>query len=38
MDRHWPSVDLGAEVYIDGNETLEWTVSDFDIIITKDDT
>ncbi|XP_058221414.1 uncharacterized protein LOC131331469 [Rhododendron vialii] len=37
VDRHWPSIDLGAEVYIDGNEILEWTVSDFDIIITRDD-
>ncbi|XP_058217596.1 uncharacterized protein LOC131328706 [Rhododendron vialii] len=38
VKRHWPSINLGAEVYIDGNEILEWTVSDFDIIITRDDT
>ncbi|KAF7144225.1 hypothetical protein RHSIM_Rhsim05G0169500 [Rhododendron simsii] len=38
VDKYWPSVNLGAEVYIGDNEILEWTVSDFDIIITRDET
>lgn len=31
--RYWPSIDLGTEIYISGNEVAEWTVSDFDIIL-----
>lgn len=37
MERYWPSIDLGTEIYISDNEIAEWTVSDFDIIIPKDD-
>ncbi|XP_071905173.1 uncharacterized protein [Coffea arabica] len=33
--RHWPSVDLGTEIYLSGNEIAEWSVSDFDIIVPK---
>jgi len=31
--RYWPSIDLGTEIYISGNEVAEWTVSDFNIIL-----
>ncbi|XP_059661389.1 uncharacterized protein LOC132307596 [Cornus florida] len=37
VERYWPSIDLGTEVYISNNEVAEWTVSDFDIIVPKDD-
>ncbi|KAF7822576.1 uncharacterized protein G2W53_020720 [Senna tora] len=36
VERHWPSIDLGTEIYISENgQVAEWTVSDFDIIIPK---
>ncbi|KAG8365693.1 hypothetical protein BUALT_Bualt18G0133200 [Buddleja alternifolia] len=35
VERHWPSIDLGTEIYVSDNEVAEWTVSDFDIIVTK---
>ncbi|KAI8007966.1 hypothetical protein LOK49_LG07G02996 [Camellia lanceoleosa] len=37
VERHWPSIDLGTEIYMSDNQTAEWTVSDFDIIIPGDD-
>ena len=37
VERHWPSIDLGVEIYISNNEIAEWTVSDFDIIMPKED-
>lgn len=37
VERHWPSVDLGTEIYVSGNEVAEWTVSDFDIIVPESD-
>lgn len=37
VKRHWPSIDLGTEIYVSGNEVAEWTVSDFDIIIPNED-
>ncbi|KAF5932610.1 hypothetical protein HYC85_028781 [Camellia sinensis] len=37
VERHWPSIDLGTEIYMSGNQVAEWTVSDFDIIIPRDD-
>ncbi|KAK1389222.1 Calcium/calcium/calmodulin-dependent Serine/Threonine-kinase [Heracleum sosnowskyi] len=33
FERHWPSIDLGTEIYISENQVAEWTVSDFDIIV-----
>lgn len=36
VERHWPSIDLGTEIYISGGQLAEWTVSNFDIIIPKD--
>ncbi|KAF6145441.1 hypothetical protein GIB67_032564 [Kingdonia uniflora] len=36
VKRFWPSIDLGTEIYISSNEIAEWTVSDFDIIVPKD--
>ncbi|WOH05867.1 hypothetical protein DCAR_0625290 [Daucus carota subsp. sativus] len=33
FERHWPSIDLGTEIYISDNQVAEWTVSDFDIIV-----
>lgn len=36
VERHWPSIDLGTEIYIsDVGQLAEWTVSSFDIIIPK---
>ncbi|XP_028763750.1 uncharacterized protein LOC114722008 [Neltuma alba] len=36
VERYWPSIDLGTEIYISNvSEIAEWTVSDFDIIIPK---
>ncbi|RHN74807.1 hypothetical protein MtrunA17_Chr2g0314331 [Medicago truncatula] len=36
VERHWPSIDLGTEIYISGGQLAEWTVSNFDIIIPKE--
>ncbi|KAK9696867.1 hypothetical protein RND81_08G002300 [Saponaria officinalis] len=33
IKRKWSSIDLGVEVYRDPRQLVEWTVSDFDIII-----
>lgn len=34
--RVWPSVDVGTEVYVSSQPaTAEWTISDFDILITS---
>lgn len=33
FERHWPSIDLGTEIYISDNQVAEWSVSDFDIIV-----
>lgn len=34
--RHWPSIDLGTEIYVSGqDEVAEWTVSDFDVLVPK---
>ncbi|XP_050216370.1 uncharacterized protein LOC126667437 [Mercurialis annua] len=33
--RHWPSIDLGTEIYISSNQKAEWIVSEFDIIVPK---
>lgn len=35
IERYWPSIDLGTEIYISNNVTAEWIVSDFDIIVPK---
>lgn len=35
VKRHWPSIDLGAEIYVSSNQIAEWSVSDFDIIVPK---
>ncbi|XP_073284075.1 uncharacterized protein [Primulina huaijiensis] len=35
VERHWPSVDLGTEIYMSANVMAEWTVSNFDIIVPK---
>ncbi|KAL6954213.1 hypothetical protein U1Q18_046127 [Sarracenia purpurea var. burkii] len=35
VERYWPSIDLGTELYMSINGTAEWTVSDFDIIIPR---
>ncbi|KAK3009347.1 hypothetical protein RJ639_013083 [Escallonia herrerae] len=37
VKRDWPSIDLGTEIYVSGNEVAEWTVSDFDIIVPNGD-
>lgn len=32
--RIWPSIDLGTEVFVSNDdETAEWAVSDFDVVI-----
>ncbi|KAK7244076.1 hypothetical protein RIF29_38894 [Crotalaria pallida] len=37
VERHWPSIDLGTEIYISKvGQVAEWTVSNFDIIIPKE--
>ncbi|KAF8024388.1 hypothetical protein BT93_F1543 [Corymbia citriodora subsp. variegata] len=36
VERHWPSVDLGTEIYVHDNQVAEWTVSDFDIIVPSE--
>ncbi|XVF79125.1 hypothetical protein PTKIN_Ptkin14bG0194500 [Pterospermum kingtungense] len=36
VERHWPSIDLGVEIYISNDDIAEWTVSDFDIIIPRE--
>lgn len=33
FERHWPSIDLGTEIYISDNQVAEWTVSNFDIVV-----
>uniref|UniRef100_A0A7N0T3W3 DUF7705 domain-containing protein n=1 Tax=Kalanchoe fedtschenkoi TaxID=63787 RepID=A0A7N0T3W3_KALFE len=33
--RRWSSIDLGTEIYRDGDQVAEWTVSDFDILVPK---
>ncbi|KAL9236859.1 hypothetical protein vseg_011481 [Gypsophila vaccaria] len=33
IKRKWSSIDLGVEVYRDTGQVIEWTVSDFDIIV-----
>ncbi|XP_062094667.1 uncharacterized protein LOC133800655 [Humulus lupulus] len=33
--RKWTSINLGTEIYKDPNQVAEWTVSDFDILLTK---
>ncbi|XP_074269808.1 uncharacterized protein LOC141592844 [Silene latifolia] len=33
IKRKWSSIDLGVEVYRDPDQVIEWTVSDFDIIV-----
>ncbi|PIA42106.1 hypothetical protein AQUCO_02100160v1 [Aquilegia coerulea] len=33
--RRWMSIDIGSEVYKGGETVVEWTVSNFDIIIPK---
>ncbi|KAK4387160.1 hypothetical protein Sango_2586600 [Sesamum angolense] len=35
VERHWPSINIGAEIYISSNEVAEWIVSDFDILVPK---
>ncbi|GLU17764.1 hypothetical protein SLE2022_341200 [Rubroshorea leprosula] len=36
VEREWPSIDLGTEIYISPDDQVaEWTVSDFDIIVPK---
>ncbi|KAH9617510.1 hypothetical protein KSS87_007814 [Heliosperma pusillum] len=33
IKRKWSSIDLGVEVYRDPDQVIQWTVSDFDIIV-----
>ncbi|KAK9706836.1 hypothetical protein RND81_07G155300 [Saponaria officinalis] len=33
IKRKWSSIDLGVEVYRDPDQVVEWSVSDFDIIV-----
>ncbi|KAG6421412.1 hypothetical protein SASPL_117964 [Salvia splendens] len=33
--RHWPSVDVGTEIYVSGNEIAKWSLSNFDILVPK---
>lgn len=33
--RHWPSIDVGTEIYLSGNEIAEWSLSNFDILLPK---
>ncbi|PKA59128.1 hypothetical protein AXF42_Ash001221 [Apostasia shenzhenica] len=33
--RRWTSLDVGTEIYVDGNQVAEWTLSDFDILVPK---
>ncbi|KAJ6751938.1 hypothetical protein OIU85_002363 [Salix viminalis] len=35
VERHWPSIDLGTEIYISCDQVAEWIVSDFDIVVPK---
>lgn len=35
VERHWPSIDLGTEIYISSDQVGEWIVSDFDIILPR---
>ncbi|CAN4104294.1 unnamed protein product [Withania somnifera] len=36
VERHWPSIDLGTEIFVSSNQVAEWIVSDFDIILTDE--
>jgi hypothetical protein len=34
--RIWTSIDTGTEIFVsDKDEVAEWTISDFDVILTK---
>ncbi|KAL1563791.1 hypothetical protein AAHA92_06217 [Salvia divinorum] len=33
--RHWPSVDVGTEIYVSWNEIAKWSLSNFDILVPK---
>ncbi|XP_073150609.1 uncharacterized protein [Henckelia pumila] len=33
--RKWTSLDLGTEIYKDSNQVAEWTVTDFDVLVPK---
>ncbi|XP_010665508.3 uncharacterized protein LOC104882806 [Beta vulgaris subsp. vulgaris] len=35
IKRRWSSIDLGVEVYRDPDQVVEWTVSDFDILVPE---
>ncbi|KAL0328392.1 UNVERIFIED_CONTAM: hypothetical protein Scaly_2271800 [Sesamum calycinum] len=35
VERHWPSINIGAEIYVSSNEVAEWIVRDFDILVPK---
>ena len=36
VKRSWPSLDVGTEIYVsNADETAEWTISDFDILVPK---
>ncbi|KAK9269291.1 hypothetical protein L1049_001061 [Liquidambar formosana] len=37
VKRYWPSIDVGTEIYMSSDEVAEWTLSDFDIIVPKED-
>ncbi|XP_021850000.2 uncharacterized protein [Spinacia oleracea] len=36
IKRRWTSIDLGVEVYRDPDQVIEWTVTDFDILVPGD--
>lgn len=33
--RRWTSIDVGTEIYVSEDAVAEWTLSDFDILISK---
>ncbi|WCJ32350.1 hypothetical protein M5689_013779 [Euphorbia peplus] len=33
IERHWPSINLGTEIYMGNDSVAEWTVSGFDILV-----
>lgn len=35
VERHWPSIDVGTEIYVSENEIAEWRLSNFDILVPK---
>ncbi|XP_021750473.1 uncharacterized protein LOC110716151 [Chenopodium quinoa] len=35
IKRRWTSIDLGVEVYRDPDQVIEWTVSDFNILVPQ---